>query len=394
MIVGRRSKQINPQRIKAARTFSGLTIAELAEKIGVSRQAISQYEQGKNPPGLEVLMKIINVLQFPREFFYSEDPNLENKGCTFFRSSSSTLKKEKEAQKQRVNLVFHIQQYLGKYVNFPKLNLPNLEEFYDLEWTFQNIEKLVKTVREYWGLGEEPIKNMVYLLEKNGIFLTTVTTGEQKIDAFCQKRSVVNNDYYFIVLGNDKVSAVRRQFDAAHELGHILMHSWITDEEELSNDEWREIERQADYFAAAFLLPKEAFTKSLYTNKLDEFIQLKKYWMTSIGAMVVRSYHLGIINHNQYSYLQKQMSRKGMRKQEPLDDVLKRVTPSLFKQTIQLLIENRVLTAEKITSDLKMFPHKIEELVNLPSGMLALNSEKKEDIVITLRSNNVQDKKV
>lgn len=47
MIVGRRSKQINPQRIKAARTFSGLTIAELAEKIGVSRQAISQYEQGK-----------------------------------------------------------------------------------------------------------------------------------------------------------------------------------------------------------------------------------------------------------------------------------------------------------------------------------------------------------
>ena len=36
----------------------------------ISKQAISQFENGKTEPRLETLMKIMQVLRFPREYFY------------------------------------------------------------------------------------------------------------------------------------------------------------------------------------------------------------------------------------------------------------------------------------------------------------------------------------
>jgi Zn-dependent peptidase ImmA (M78 family)/DNA-binding XRE family transcriptional regulator len=379
------SKQFNPRRLKAARVFRGMTITELADKIGVTRQAVSQFEQGKTLPSLENIFKLTNVLQFPRDFFYADDKSVDYIGNTFFRSNTTATKRLREAQKVRVDFIYDVQQFLEKYVNFPELNLPDTESFDSKNWTNEYIELLAEKVREHWKLGDKPITNMVFELEKNGIFVTTVRTDSHSIDAFCQKRVYNGREYYFVVLGSDKFSAVRRQFDAAHELGHILMHGWIDDQEQLSNEEVREMERQANYFAAALLLPRKAFSNSLYSFKLEEFINLKKYWMVSINAMIVRSYHLGLISYNQYQYLQKQMSQRKMKTREPFDDVIKRAQPSLFKQSIELLLKNNVIGPEEIVSKLNYNSRFIEELLNLPSNMLAITSIKKDEKVISLK---------
>lgn len=379
------SKHFNPKRLKAARVFAEMTIAELADQVGVSRQAISQFEQGKTPPSLETLMRIINVLQISREYLYKENNDVDYIGNTFFRSYTTSTKKQKEAQRERVNLIFEVQQFLEGYVNFPSINIPNLTQFKNIEWSNENIEELAQLVREHWGLGEKPILNMVHQLEKNGIFVTSVTTTKRDIDAFCQKRVYKGREYYFVVLGNDKQSAVRRQFDAAHELGHILMHSWLDDQEKIDKEELREIEKQADYFAAALLLPKSAFESSLYSTKLEEYINLKKYWMASIGAMIVRSYHLGLISYNQYHYLQKQLSRRKMRVKEPFDDVLKRAQPSIFRQTFDLILNRKLVRPEGIVSTLKMPGNLVEALVNLPSNTLSPTRNEEKEVIVTLR---------
>jgi len=378
------SKPFNPRRLKVARTFRGMTITELADKIGVTRQAVSQFEQGKTMPSLENIFKLTNELQFPRDFFYAEDKSVDYIGNTFFRSNSTATKRLREAQKVRVDFIFDVQQFLEKYVNFPEPNLADIESFDHKHWTNDDIEWLAEKVRERWGLGDKPIINMVFELEKNGIFVTTIRTDSKSIDAFCQKRVYNGQDYYFVVLG-DKFSAVRRQFDAAHELGHMLMHGWIDDQEQLSNEEVREMERQANYFAAALLLPREAFSNSLHSFKLEEFIHLKEYWMVSINAMIVRSYHLGLINYNQYQYLQKKMSQRKMKKYEPLDDIIKRAQPSLFKQSFELLLNNNVVGPEEIVSELNFHPQLIEELVNIPADMLSATSTKEDQKVISLK---------
>ena len=49
----------------------------------------------------------------------------------------------------------------------------------------------------------------------------------------------------------------------AHELGHILMHIWGEDNEDISKEEFNAREKQANMFASALLLPKDTFSKSV-----------------------------------------------------------------------------------------------------------------------------------
>lgn len=66
----------------------------------------------------------------------------------------------------------------------------------------------------------------------------------------------------FIILGTNKGVAVRRNFDLAHELGHLVLHRHIQFDL-LSPEEYKTIEHEADIFASEFLLPEEAFKKTL-----------------------------------------------------------------------------------------------------------------------------------
>jgi Zn-dependent peptidase ImmA (M78 family) len=88
-------------------------------------------------------------------------------------------------------------------------------------------------MRNLWKLGDKPINDLVNVMESNGIIVGSVELGNIKVDAFCQPRS----ERSFVILGDDKKSAVRRHFDAAHELGHLLMHMDIHNQENLFKEE-------------------------------------------------------------------------------------------------------------------------------------------------------------
>ena len=63
-------KKVIPYRIKQARVSRGLSMVELSELVSVSKQAISQYEMGKNEPSKPILNAIAIVLKYPVSFFY------------------------------------------------------------------------------------------------------------------------------------------------------------------------------------------------------------------------------------------------------------------------------------------------------------------------------------
>ncbi|MBR0615442.1 MULTISPECIES: helix-turn-helix domain-containing protein [Bacillus] len=362
-------KQFNGNRLKSARVYRGLTIAGLAEKAGVSKQAISQYENNKNTPSLETLMHIIHCLGFPRDYFYEQDENNISIGNTYFRSMATTNKKEHAAQIEKTKILSYIFRYLDNFVQFPELNLPATTNN-------SEIEGLALELREYWGLGLEPIPNMVRLLEKNGFVVTSFATNEEKIDAFSQSQRSDGKLYYFIVLGNEKKSASRRQFDAAHELGHILLHDWQCDLDLMSREEFKQIEQEANQFAAEFLLPKQSFLNDLiYPNKLDYYVELKKKWKVSIAAMVVRAYQLNALSYNQYQYLMRQISKKGWRRKEPLDNIIKVPNPILLQKAVDMILANGVLTEDEIVkgiseNHLTLDRKEIEILLGLKEGTL------------------------
>ena len=136
----------NGKRLKSARLYNGLTIADVAKATDLSKQSISQFETGKMEPKMETLMKLARYLGFPREYFYEKITKSILVGDTYFRSLSSITNKERLAQIEKVKILVGIYNVLQEYVFFPELKL--YKQTYDII----DVENLATKVREYLGL--------------------------------------------------------------------------------------------------------------------------------------------------------------------------------------------------------------------------------------------------
>lgn len=376
----RNGNRINSERLKEARLFRKMTMADLAEFVGINKQAISQFENNKATPEPVTLRRIAEALKFPYSFFLEYD-SPSTIGNTYFRALYSSKKKDLAAQQIRAKYLVKAQSILSKKVKFKPLNLPDFSINEPI-----TIEEIAEYTRQYWELGESPIPNMVALLERNGIVVGEFATGSRDIDAFYQYYEENNCPTYCIVLGTDKKSFYRRQFNCAHELGHILLHERYSDLNEIDREEFREREKEANAFAAAFLLPSKTFGAdvAIYPNRLSHYIELKKKWHVSIMAMIMRAYSLEFLSSNQYAYLMRQMSINGYRQEEPLDNALEYKHPYALKQSIDLLLTQGNMSGEDVmnlfvANKFSVPANVIEELLDLDSG--TLSKEKTHKII-------------
>lgn len=372
--------------LKFARLYRGLSMEELGEKIGKSKQIISQYESEDDmqQPSFDVVATISEKLKFPIAFFYTEEKNKAEEINTYFRALLSSNKKDKISQSKKATVIIQIYKFLENYVEFPKLNLPVINKK-DVEEN--NYTNIAKKVREYWGLSNKPINNIINVLEANGFILNCVNTNTNDIDAFTHYVKIDNEKYFCVVLGNEKKSFARRQFSTAHELAHILLHGTNVDINTLSREEFREIEREADKFAAEFLLPEDSFKKDLiYPTNLKFYEELKKKWKVSIIAMMMRATDLGVITKNQLQYLIKQAYAKGYRNLEPLDNTIKIQEPTLIKLAINMLLDNNKFSPDDLMTNLNnngiwLEKEEIEDLIGLERGTLKTRDNEFNNII-------------
>lgn len=365
-------KKLIPYRIYQARTSRSMSMVELAEMLGVSKQLVSQYENGKTTPSMGKLNEISNVLKYPISFFYKPLPQNEStSSVVFFRSNKTAKVKSKNAAKEKIEIFREIVDYIGEYVNFPELNFPKVSyEDYGLDpLDNDTIEMYAKTLRKAWNLGNEPIGNLMVEIQKNGIYISKISLRLQKIDAF----SVWMNNKPYIFLNDDKNTNARIRFDIAHELGHLLMHADYYGNEDFEKNPIKEkLEDEANRFAGAFLMPKDSFSKDVFSSSIDHFIQLKRKWKTSISSMIYRCDTLGILSDNQIKYLKDQMTKRVFWKKEPLDNEIPIEKPFMCKQAINLLLDNNILTPFQISEDIGCYPDEIEEYCYLEKGTLSI----------------------
>ncbi|MGH7488973.1 MAG: ImmA/IrrE family metallo-endopeptidase, partial [bacterium] len=204
-------------------------------------------------------------------------------------------------------------------------------------------------VRRHWGLSAtEPVKNMVALLERHGAIATRVSFETERMDAF----SVPYEDRPVVVLCADKGKKDRSRFDAAHELGHLVMHG--------SDDSvpTKAMEDQANWFAAGFLMPAEEIHGELPSSlDWDRLLALKRKWGTSIASILYRARTLRKMDEDGYVRATKAMSARGWRIDEPGDlgapespVVLRRAVDLLLKEgfTLEGIAENTALPIDQV----------------------------------------------
>lgn len=379
-------KIFNGERLKIARMWRNMSATQLADFAGLSRQTISMLENGKLiNPEFTTVQKLSEKLEFPITFFLEETKININESTTYFRSLLTTNKKYRIEQEEKIKFIAIIYNMLSKYLEFEEVNLPKIP----INTTPQEAANIL---REHWALGSKPIENIVYLAENNGLIVTDFETATGDVDAFSHKITSDDMETYLIGYSKNKRTAARIHFDVAHEIGHILLHNWCDDLECMEKEEFKEIELQAHTFASAFLLPEEEFRKDVspYATNLAYYTELKKTWKVSIAAMIRRAKDLDIITVDDYSRLMRNMQKQGIRKIEPLDDELITAEPSLLRQAIKILFDQKVFTPNEFLEELSreygltLYPKDIEILLGLKKG--TFDEKENPKMVINLKT--------
>lgn len=375
--------RFNPERLIEAREIRGMTTKDLAEAVGVSQQAISKFEQPEQTdPGYETLERLSLTLNVPVNFFYKESFK-SNESIVFFRSKSAATVKSKKVHSNKIKWIREISAYMDRLLIFPQINVPRFvegEKFVPTD--FDDIEQMAIEVRKIWGLGNGPISNIVLLLEKNGIVVARSPFSDYSIDA-CSVWH--DGERPYILLSNDKTPS-RSRFDIAHELGHLLLHSKLKISEFNLKENFKRMEKEADRFAGAFLLPSPSFGREVFITSLDHLIVLKKRWKVSINAMAYRAKQLNIFSEYQYIYLKNRLAQNNWLLNEPLDNEFKFEEPSLLKQALETLIETKIKSQQDIVSDIGIDRSEIEVMTNVDNGYL-LPSESAKIFTFKVKQN-------
>lgn len=297
----------DPGRLVLARRLAGVQRTRIAAAVGVTPAAVTQFEKGLSRPTLPVLEGMSDALGVPPEFFRSGNPVPGlSPGGAHFRSLRATTSLEREAALAFAEVALVVFSALERFVELPEVSLPELEVPADLET--DDAVSLARASRKLMGLEGGPVPNMVRLLEAHGAVVIEMHEGSHRVDAFShqgQLRPVV-------VLSSLKGDRARRRFDAAHELGHLVMHHDIEPGSRLA-------EEQAHAFAAEFLAPGDELGPQLPT-KLDWLAlhELKRRWGISLKALVVRSFKLGRFGETTYQRAMRQLSAWGLPEPGPL----------------------------------------------------------------------------
>lgn len=297
------------ERLKSARIMKGFSLQDLANELGnnVTKQALSKYENGLMKPDSEGLSLLCRALDVRPDYFQRES-NI-SLGVVEFRKLQKLSVKEKERVEQRT--------------------LDALERYYELEdlmglendfknplkgrkiKTLSDINAAAEFLRDQWALGRDPIKNVVELLEANGIKVIELASDL----AFNGLSTFVNKKHPVVVLNARlKHHLDRKRFTALHELGHLVLEFNAALDDKLK-------ESYCHAFASAMLMPEGYFKKALGENRqrivLQELVFLKMEFGASVQAILYRAKALGIISESYFKYYMTYLSAKNMKKDEP-----------------------------------------------------------------------------
>jgi Zn-dependent peptidase ImmA (M78 family)/DNA-binding XRE family transcriptional regulator len=366
-----------PERIREAREARGFSGESFAEAIGVSRQAVAQFETGQTSPGGETMSKIIAETGQPISFFTSVPPRPGEPRSPFFRSLKRMEQQHRRRIVRRMQWAGDIGMLLERFIDLPTVNFPDFEFDFERE-AEEDIERAAEALRDHWGLGRGPIRNLAAIMEQNGIFIVREAVRCQDMDAV----SCWIGGRPIVLLSKEVVSGPRDLFNLAHELGHLALHPDV----EVSGSNLDVIEKQANRFASAFLLPRESFSREVLGSSLAYFKTLKSRWGVAIAAMAYRSRDLGILSENQFSYLFRQMNAQRIRKVEPLDDVFPVNKPTVLGEGLRMLVEHGVHSRSQIEASLSLNLRDVEAIAGLDEGYLdqrvvpiRLHSERRVD---------------
>jgi len=311
----------NPKRLELARKRRSLTKKKISEKLNLSIQTLSEWEAGNTVPKFENAVELSRVLDFPIEFFYNEATHNIELDKVSFRALTKMKAYQRDTALACGELALILNEWIETKFELPRIDIP--------EFAGKEPEQAALLLREEWNIEEDYIENAIYLLEKHGVRVYSMSEDCRDFDAF----STWYDEKPFVFL-NTKKSAERSRFDAMHELGHLVLHYSCSFRD-------KKIEDEANMFASCMLMPKESILEFKYIEPtIENFIELKENWKVSLKALIYRYNQLGLLSEWINRVLNIDMNKRGHNVNEP--SPIERETSYILSKIFEVLKEDNI----------------------------------------------------
>jgi Zn-dependent peptidase ImmA (M78 family)/transcriptional regulator with XRE-family HTH domain len=266
------------RRLREARQNSGISQEAAAETIGVPRTAIAHIEAGNRSISTIELVELANLYKRPVADFFAEDGGREEDPVFALHRISQDYLGHPETAGEVARWVdicregYEIARLLSRKARTgpPSYELSAPQNY---GAAVEQGQAVAAEERRRLGLGQARISDMADLVSGQGIWASGARLPDEMSGMFLHHPSVG-----MVILVNYNHARGRKRFSYAHEYGHALMdrRRSVTVTTKKNANEF--IEKRANAFAAAFLLPKVG---------VDTFLQ-----MLDKGAPSRQVYHV------------------------------------------------------------------------------------------------------
>jgi Zn-dependent peptidase ImmA (M78 family) len=275
----------------------------LSSVLGVTTRLLQTYETDGAP--LSRAGELAIALHVAPEFFTRSELAAISIEQGFFRALRRATAAQLGAARAAASIGTELYDWIADRFTLPPVAVPDLDQ--------QDPESAAAALRAVWGRGEEPLPNLMQLSEAHGVRVISLPTDADTVDAF----SVWLDGLPYVFLSTTK-TAERSRFDLAHELGHLAMHSRIPSGDDAGGAVGRQLEREADAFASAFLMPRRDLLA--YAGRepaVPQILRIRSYYKVSAMAATKRLYDIGRLTDWSYRQNCVQLTQHGFRSSEP-----------------------------------------------------------------------------
>ena len=310
---------IDGARLRQAREARGLTQKALAERTGLPQPVVSRLEIGARLLAGEDTQRVADALEVPLRFLEHPPVLLPEGSLGRFRAASSRVKSlEFTAARRAAEIGAEATLRLAEGVDLPPVRLQVHRG--------ADVEEAARFAREALRLAPaEPIPDLTNALERAGVLVLRLGGLSEHIAGFSAWLSAPDRP---LVAARRPLGAFRLRFTLAHELGHLVLgHQAFVGPR-------RPEEREANLFAGALLMPREAAEEDFAAARLDlpRLAELKGKWGLSMHAVALRARALGRLQDGAYRNVYEGLRARGWLGCEPGDASTRPEEPRLLRE--------------------------------------------------------------
>jgi Zn-dependent peptidase ImmA (M78 family)/transcriptional regulator with XRE-family HTH domain len=340
-----------PDLLSLRRRMRDLSQSQLADACGITQGTLSKIEQGLREPTEEMLDKMAAALCCAASFFYQAEREYgpPMSAHPMFRKKASVGQKVLDRVIAELNVrIGHLRTFLSAVDFAPELPLPQ----YDADDFGGDIEVIAEQVRRAWYVPRGPLKSLTEYVERAGCLVIYCDMEAARIDGVSYRIAGLPP----VIFLNRNQPADRMRFSLAHELGHLILHAYPTPE----------MEKQADRFASALLMPAADIGPELNGLTIEKAAYMKPVWRVSMASLIYRATTLNRVDRYKSEYLWRQMATRNFRLREPASLDFPYEVPTVMEALVKNLTDNMGYSEDELAKVLHLYYDEVAQLYGLP----------------------------